>query len=327
VALARHFTVGASEFVWNLALRFGASLSGSLDRVSTHRSQFQPPLADIKALVGLALAEDLTPLGDITSSLLDQSLQAEAELSARDAGVIAGCRCVDETFSAVDPGIKVIWNNTDGDKVQAGQSVAQITGPLASMLTAERTALNFLSHLSGIASNAARWVEIAAGRVTVWDTRKTTPGYRSLQKAAVRAGGAANHRANLSDWLMLKDNHLVGTSMADAVATARSRWPGRTVHVEADTWQQVKQAFDAGADIVLLDNFSPTELVDLVARVDSWMGDDMSGRSRPLLEASGGITVETLDGYASTGVDLVSSGSITNSAPVLDVGLDVVRVW
>ena len=192
------------------------------------------------------------------------------------------------------------------------------------MLTAERTALNFLSHLSGIATNAARWVDLAAGRVTVWDTRKTTPGYRSLQKAAVRAGGASNHRGNLSDWLMMKDNHLIGTTIEASVALARERWPGRTVHVEADREDLMFEALEAGADIILLDNFSPAELTVLVQKVGEWV--TTTGKKRPLLEASGGITLDTLDGYADTGVDLVSSGSITNSAPVLDIGLDVVPI-
>lgn len=286
------------------------------------RTDLQPPLADIRFLVERALAEDLTPFGDLTSSLIDPAKMATANFNAREAGVLAGCRCVQETFEAIDPSLTIEWHLTDGDRLEAGDVIAVATGPYATMLTAERTALNFLSHLSGVASNAARWVELAAGRVTVWDTRKTTPGYRSLQKAAVRAGGAANHRGNLSDWLMLKDNHLVGTTIAAAVAEARTRWPGRTVHVEADREDQMMQALEAGADIILLDNFTPDDLKALVPRVDQWAAD--TGGRRPLLEASGGITLDTLDAYADTGVDLVSSGSITNSAQVLDIGLDVV---
>ncbi len=286
------------------------------------RTDLQPPLADIQFLVDRALAEDLTPFGDLTSSLLDPTLMATAHFNARQPGVLAGCRCVEETFQAVDQSLHIDWHMSDGDRLSAGDVIAVATGPYATLLTAERTALNFLSHLSGVASNAARWVDLANGRVTVWDTRKTTPGYRSLQKAAVRAGGAANHRGNLSDWLMLKDNHLVGTTIAAAVAEARRRWPGRTVHVEADREDQLFQALEAGADIVLLDNFSPDELTALVPKVDQWVED--TGGRRPLLEASGGITLDTLDAYADTGVDLVSSGSITNSAPVLDIGLDVV---
>lgn len=286
------------------------------------RPDLQPPRADVRFLVERALAEDLTPLGDLTSSLLDPNLTATGQVGARVAGVLAGCLCLEETLRAVDPRLELEWFRTDGDRVGPGDVVAVIRGPLASMLTAERTALNFLSHLSGVASEAARWVDRAAGRVIVWDTRKTLPGYRSLQKAAVRAGGAANHRGNLSDWLMLKDNHLIGTTIADAVATARTRWPGRTIHVEADTAELMHQALDAGADIILLDNFSPDGLSALVREVDAWAA--ASGRRRPLLEASGGISYDTLDAYADSGVDLVSSGAITNSSRVLDIGLDVV---
>lgn len=155
----------------------------------------------------------------------------------------------------------------------------------------------------------------------VWDTRKTTPGYRSLQKAAVRAGGAANHRGNLSDWLMLKDNHLTGTTITAAVAAARLRWPGRTVHVEVDRPDQMFEALEAAADIILLDNFGPEELSGLTDEARRWAEEHRT--KRPLLEASGGITLATLDAYAASGVDLVSSGSLTNAAGVLDIGLDV----
>jgi nicotinate-nucleotide pyrophosphorylase (carboxylating) len=285
------------------------------------RPDLRPPLADVRFLVDRALSEDLTPLGDLTSALLPADLTATATFASRQAGVVAGCTCVEETFRAVDPALRVEWQRTDGDAVAPGDVLGTANGPFASLLTAERTALNFLSALSGVATNAARWVEVAAGRVIVWDTRKTTPGYRSLQKAAVRAGGAANHRGNLSDWLMLKDNHLVGMTVADGVAEARRRWPGRTVHVEADTIDLVDQALEAGADIILVDNFAPADLTGVVARVDRWA--EAGGRSRPLLEASGGITLGTLDAYAGTGVDLVSSGSLTNAAGVLDIGLDI----
>lgn len=286
------------------------------------RPDLQPPLADIRFLVERALAEDLTPLGDLTSSLVDPHLTATAEFRSRASGVIAGCLCVEETFAALDPRLNVDWLLSDGDRVQPGDLVGIARGPFHSLLTAERTALNFLSHLSGVATGAATWVDLAAGRVIVWDTRKTLPGFRSLQKAAVRAGGAANHRGNLSDWLMLKDNHLFGTTIDVAVDQARRRWPGRTVHVEADSVELVDQALAAGADIILLDNFSPDELRSLVAHVDDWAA--ASGGRRPLLEASGGITLDTLDAYADTGVDLLSSGALTNSSIVLDIGLDVV---
>ncbi|MFW2383192.1 MAG: carboxylating nicotinate-nucleotide diphosphorylase [Acidimicrobiales bacterium] len=285
------------------------------------RRDLLPPVADVRTMVQLALAEDLTPFGDLTSSLIDPDLMATAEFNAREAGVLAGCLCVEETFAAVDPTLTIEWFKTDGDRIAAGDVLGVARGPFATLLTAERTALNFLSGLSGIASNTAKWVEVADGRLIVWDTRKTTPGYRSMQKAAVRAGGAANHRGNLSDWLMLKDNHLVGTTITEAVAEARRRWPGRTVHVEADRREQMIEAMEAGADIILLDNFTPEELKPLVTEVDEWAASN--GGRRPLLEASGGISFDTLNSYADTGVDLVSSGSLTNAAGVLDIGLDV----
>lgn len=287
------------------------------------RSDLHPPRHDVRFLVERALVEDLTPFGDLTSSLIDPSLQATAAFRSRAAGVIAGCLCVEETFAALDPRLSVEWVKSDGDRVEAGDLIGTARGPFSTLLTAERTALNFLSHLSGVATGAAQWVDLAAGRVIVWDTRKTIPGYRSLQKAAVRAGGASNHRGNLSDWLMIKDNHLFGTTIADAVALARIRWPGRTIHVEADTRELMIQALEAAADIILLDNFTPTELRDLVSEVDAWASAE-PGRKRPLLEASGGITFDTLDAYADSTVDLVSSGALTNSSTVLDIGLDVV---
>ena len=259
---------------------------------ATIRPDLAVPSADVRFLVERALVEDLTPLGDLTSSLLDPTIEATAEFGARAAGVIAGCQCVEATFAAVDDRLRIEWQKTDGDRVEAGETFAVARGAYATLLTAERTALNFLSHLSGVATNAARWVDLAAGRVTVWDTRKTIPGYRSLQKAAVRAGGASNHRANLSDWIMLKDNHLMGTTVAAAVAEARRRWPGRTIQVEAATDALMHESLEAGADIILLDNFAPAELVDLVGRVGVWV--ERTGGTRPLLEASGGITFDTL---------------------------------
>ena len=289
---------------------------------SPPRPDLQAPRADVRAVVERALAEDLTPLGDLSSSLLDPTLHCTAEIRPRRDGVLAGTQCVDEVFRQLDARLELAWSRADGDRITAGQAVGVATGPLAAMLTAERTALNFLAHLSGIATVAARWVEVAGGRVVVWDTRKTTPGLRSLEKAAVRAGGAANHRGNLSDWIMLKDNHLAGTGIGAGVVAARTRWPGRTVQVEADHLDAVLEAVEAGADIILLDNFSPEEAAHAVARVDEWVSQ--TGGGRPLLEASGGITLDTLDAYADTGVDLVSSGALTNSAPILDLGLDIV---
>jgi nicotinate-nucleotide pyrophosphorylase (carboxylating) len=285
------------------------------------RPDLRAPASDVRWLVERALAEDLTPLGDLSASLLDPTLRCTAEVRPRRDGVLAGTQCVDETFRQLDPELRMAWSRCDGDAVRQGEVVGVAAGPFPSLLTAERTALNFLSHLSGIATATARWVEVAAGRVVVWDTRKTTPGMRSLEKAAVRAGGGSNHRGNLSDWIMLKDNHLAGLGVAAGVAAARSRWPGRTVHVEADDLDTVLEAVAAGADLILLDNFTPDELRQAVIRVDEEVAGN--GGRRPLLEASGGITLDRLDAYAATGVDLISSGALTNSAPVLDIGLDI----
>ena len=205
------------------------------------------------------------------------------------------------------------WQADDGQEVSPGQTLASVEGPLTSMLTAERTALNFLQHLSGVASTTRRWVRATQGKARIWDTRKTTPGLRALEKAAVRAGGGANHRGSLSDFVMVKDNHLTGITIEQAVSRARLHWPGRTVEVECDTHDQVAQAVGAGADLVLLDNMSPKEVAACVATVDG----------RCLVEVSGGVTIETLGQYIDLGVDLISAGSITNSAPILDIGLDI----
>jgi nicotinate-nucleotide pyrophosphorylase (carboxylating) len=263
-----------------------------------------------------ALVEDLTPLGDLTSMLLPAGTEATAQFVPRADGVLAGQVCADETFWQVDPSVRIDWAAADGDSVVADQVIGRVHGELASILTAERTALNFLSHLSGVATLTRRFVDATKGRARVWDTRKTTPGLRALEKAAVRAGGGVNHRGNLSDWVMLKDNHLAVLGIAEGVKRARERWPGRTVHVECTSQEQVREAVSAGADAILLDNMTPTEVAACV---------ELVRRTGPpcLVEASGGITLDTVAEYALTGVDLVSVGALTNSAPVLDIGLDI----
>lgn len=279
-----------------------------------------PPPDDVRECVRRALAEDLSPDGDLTAALVPADVVASGSLVARQAGVLAGSACATEAFRQVDTGISVDWRRTDGDVMEAGDAVATLTGPLASVLTAERTALNFVGHLSGIATLVARWVEVAGSGAVVWDTRKTTPGLRVLEKAAVRAGGGANHRANLSEWVMIKDNHLVGMDVAAAVEAAMSRWPGRAVHLECDEMDQVIEALDAGVDAILLDNMSTSQVRACVEVVDAW---EQEHGDRPLLEASGGMTLDVLADYAATGVDCISSGALTNSAPTLDVGLDM----
>jgi nicotinate-nucleotide pyrophosphorylase (carboxylating) len=279
------------------------------------------PVTAIREAVGRALTEDLTPLGDVTSALLPAGLQATALFVPRDDGVLAGCRCVDETFKQVDETVQVAWSADDGDKVVAGERVGELRGSLESILIGERTALNFLGHLSGIATLTAEFVaavEAAGGALRVWDTRKTTPGLRSLEKAAVRAGGGSNHRGNLSEWVLLKDNHLALMPIGEAVAAARRRWPGRTVQVECADAQMVAEAVAADADALLLDNMTPASVRSVVMSVRG------KHPTRPLLEISGRIDLDRISAFATTGADLVSIGALTHSAPVLDIGLDVV---
>jgi nicotinate-nucleotide pyrophosphorylase (carboxylating) len=279
-----------------------------------------PPITAVREAVERALAEDLTPIGDLTSLLLPPDLEATARFVPRADGVLAGRLCAEEAVHRIDPTLILEWAADDGDRVASGHEVARVSGRLAPMLTAERTALNFLCHLSGVATLTARFVAAAAeagGSLRVWDTRKTTPGLRTLEKAAVRAGGGSNHRGNLSDWVLLKDNHLALFGIADAVERARVRWPARTVHVECGDPAMAREAVAAGADALLLDNMEPAEVKAIVDEVRS------EHPHRPLLEISGGVTLDTIAAYATTGADLVSIGALTHSAPILDIGLDI----
>jgi nicotinate-nucleotide pyrophosphorylase (carboxylating) len=227
--------------------------------------------------------------------------------------VLAGRLSAAEAFHQVDPAIVVSWSLDDGEELQAEMTIAAVEGPLASVLAAERTALNLLCHLSGVASVTKRYVRAAAGQSRIRDTRKTTPGLRALEKAAVRAGGGVNHRGSLSDGVLVKDNHLAGLSIEAAVRRAHLRWPGRSVQVECDTREQVEEALGAGAELVLLDNMTPDEVAECVKLVDG----------RCLVEVSGRITLESVGEYADAGADLISVGAITHSAPVLDIALDL----
>lgn len=283
----------------------------------------EPPRGAVVEAVARALAEDLTPLGDITSSLLPHDLVATARFVARRPGVLAGGAAAAEVFGQVDTEVALTWHRRDGDRVEQGSTIADVRGRLRSVLTAERTALNLLGHLSGVATETRRYVDAVAasgGTARVWDTRKTTPGLRALEKAAVRAGGGVNHRGNLSDWILLKDNHLALMGITAAVERAHRDWPARTVHVECDRLDQVGEALAAGADAILLDNMSPTEVAACVAAAEAHAAE---GGRRPLLEVSGEITVDTIGDYGGLGVDCISVGAITKSAPVLDIGLDI----
>ncbi|MGH9082706.1 MAG: carboxylating nicotinate-nucleotide diphosphorylase [Acidimicrobiales bacterium] len=270
--------------------------------------------------VGRALAEDCLPLGDLTASLLDPARTAHMVFVARAGGVVAGRLCAVETFHQVDPAVEVDWHRPDGTAAAAGTVLADVRGPAGSILTAERTALNFLCHLSGVATATRRMVDAVAAAnpaTRVLDTRKTLPGLRALEKAAVRAGGGTNHRGSLSEGVLVKDNHRGGLTVAEAVRLARARWPGRMVEVECDRTDQVAEAAGAGATIVMLDNMTPEQVAEAVALVRS------SGRPEALVEVSGGVTLATAPAYAAAGADLVSAGGLTHSAPALDIGLDL----
>lgn len=271
--------------------------------------------------VSRALAEDLGPEGDLTAALVPETATARYALRARARGVLAGRACADEAFRRVGPGLDLVWHADDGDKLEPGDTVLDVEGPLRPILTAERTALNFLCHLSGVATLTARFVAAAHAAnpdVRVLDTRKTLPGLRLLEKAAVRAGGGTNHRLGLSDAVLVKDNHLAGTTITDAVGRARALWPGRLVEIECDTLEQVTEAARAGADTVLLDNMDPATVAEAIAAAH------LAAPGPVLTEVSGGVTVDTIASYAAAGPDHISVGALTQSAPALDLGLDLV---
>lgn len=279
-----------------------------------------PPQDAVRLAVERALHEDVLALGDLTAALISPSTQADLAIVARRPGVIAGERCALATFTQVAPGAVVDWRLRDGVPVASGDTIAFITGSLAPILTGERTALNFLCHLSGVATLTRRFVDAVravSGNTRIVDTRKTTPGLRALEKAAVRAGGGFNHRASLSDAVLIKDNHLQGMTIVQAVNRARQAWPGRIVEVECDRPEQVTEACNAGADMVMLDNMDP-ELAAVCVKIVR-----ASSKSPVLVEASGGVSLETAPALASAGVDIISVGALTHSAPALDLGLDL----
>jgi nicotinate-nucleotide pyrophosphorylase (carboxylating) len=286
---------------------------------------FDPPVSAVREAVARALAEDLGVLGDLTSTaLIPSDATGTAHFVARRPGVLAGTALATEVFAQLDPTVAVTWSAGDGDRLVAGQRLGTVSGPLRSLLTGERSALNFLGHLSGIATLTRAHVDAAAaagGRTRIRDTRKTTPGLRALEKAAVRAGGGANHRGNLSDAVLIKDNHVrhlegtvgVAGSIAEAIERAQARWPGVVVEVECDTLDQVAEAKAAGATLVLVDNMSPDDVARAVG---------IAGGAFPI-EVSGRVTLDTVAAYTAAGADLISIGALTHSAPVLDIALDL----
>lgn len=277
--------------------------------------------AACRRLIDLALAEDLGTTGDRTSiATIPEATTSRAAFVARSPGVLAGLPAAELVCVAVDPALRFEVAVPDGTYIERGLVLATVTGPLRSVLAAERTALNFLQRLSGVATLTGRFVDAVAGHpAKILDTRKTTPGWRLIEKYAVRCGGGHNHRIGLYDGILIKDNHLAGLrgDVRRAVEAARSH-PGNAglpVEVEVDTLDQLGAALAVRADIVLLDNMTLDELRTAVARRNA-------AAPGVLLEASGGVNLFTVRDIAATGVDRISVGGLTHSAPALDIGLD-----
>jgi nicotinate-nucleotide pyrophosphorylase (carboxylating) len=275
-------------------------------------------LDEVRRIVYTALAEDLgDPPRDVTSEATVPAGQTgTAELVARADGVVAGLPVAAEVFAATSAATASFEARVaDGDAVRRGAVLAVVTGPTRALLTAERTALNLLCRMSGVATHTRRWADALEGtKATVLDTRKTTPGLRALEKYAVRAGGGTNKRMGLYDVAMIKDNHkLAAGSITAAYRAVRSTFPDVPVQVEVTTLAEAVEAVDAGADFLLCDNMSPSLLREVVEAV----GD------RVELEATGNLTLETVEAYAATGVDYLSVGGLTHSSPILDIALDL----
>ena len=277
--------------------------------------------AMLRHLCRAALAEDVGGGDATTLAVIPAELQVVGSLVTRQECVCAGMPVVEMVFRELDPAVVVEAHVDEGERCVPGQVLGVLRGPARAMLTGERTALNFLQRLSGVATLTRRYVDaVDGGRTQILDTRKTTPGWRHLEKYAVRMGGGTNHRFGLYDRIMIKDNHreLAKFAGADsiprAVAACREAYPDLDIEVEADTLDEVAAAVEAGADIVLLDNMSDAEMAEAVRLV----------QGRAQLEASGGITLERIPRIAALGVDAISVGALTHSAPAVDIGLDIV---
>lgn len=274
------------------------------------------PALMVEPIVRAALLEDLGRAGDITTAaVIPRATRMNGVIASRKDGVIAGADAAMMAFALMDPAVIVTLEKPDGSRVAPGDVVMRLAGPAHAILSAERVALNLLGHLSGVATATAALVNaVRPHRARIVCTRKTTPGLRSLEKHAVRAGGGANHRFGLDDAVLIKDNHI---AVAGGVRLAIARARGAVGHlvcieVEVDTLAQLDEALQAGVDAVLLDNMTPQQLLEAVRRVNG----------RAITEASGNISLATVNAVAASGVDLISSGWITHSAPVLDLGLD-----
>ena len=271
-------------------------------------------LAAYLSLVRRALAEDVGA-GDITTrAIVPSNLAAAGTIVAKESCVLSGLPVAQAVFDEVDPAVTWRAERQDGDRCEAGTVVARLRGPAASLLTAERTALNFLQHLSGIATLTREFVDAAEGRLTILDTRKTVPTLRALAKYAVRCGGGTNHRFGLHDGSLIKDNHIrIAGSIADAVQRARAAESGRLIEVEAETVDQIDEALAAGADVVMLDNFADDAVAAAICRI--------AGRAR--VELSGSMTLDRVRRLATSGADSISVGVLTHSARAVDLSLDL----
>ncbi|MDO8322867.1 MAG: carboxylating nicotinate-nucleotide diphosphorylase [Phenylobacterium sp.] len=278
------------------------------------------PLPDllIEPTVRAALAEDLGRAGDITAqACIDADAEMSVAFATRQSGVVAGLACARLAILALDPKASFEAVVNDGDSVEAGAVLAKVTGNARAILSAERTALNLMGRLSGVATLTRAYVDQTQGTAArIVDTRKTTPGLRHLEKYAVRCGGGVNHRFGLDDAILIKDNHVAACGgVANALKRARAFAGHLTkVELEVDSLEQLAQALPHGADVIMLDNFSPDDLKKAVA---------MAG-DKVVLEASGGVNLQTVRAIAESGVQVISVGALTHSAPVLDIGLDAV---
>lgn len=278
----------------------------------------------LKELVGRALAEDLG-FGDVTTRVTVPDGQlGQAAIVARKPLVLSGLSAALTAFELVDPALSVTTLAADGDELTAGAKILTVGGLAASILTAERVALNFLGRLSGVASLTAKYVKalrLSGGRAKILDTRKTTPGLRALEKSAVRHGGGHNHRFCLGDGILIKDNHVRACgSVTLALASAKAQAPhSLKIEIEVDDLAQLREALEGEADAVLLDNMAPAMLRQALAIIDNFF---QPGPRRLLVEASGGVNLDTVAEIAATGVDFVSVGALTHSAPAADLGLD-----
>lgn len=277
----------------------------------------EPDAETVRHNVASALREDLGP-GDINAELIAPSTRAVARIVTRDPGVLCGQPWVTEACRQVDPTLDLRWHLNDGQRLAAGDLVAELEGPGRSLLSVERTAINFMQLLSGTATRTRAFVDaVAATRAVILDTRKTLPGLRVAQKYAVRVGGAKNHRMGLFDAFLLKENHITAAgSIAAAVATARRQHPDKLLQVEVEDVAQLEESIAAAVDRVLLDNFDVARLREAVAIANGRVG----------LEASGGITMATAAEIAATGVDFISVGELTKNVQPLDLSMRIVAV-